>query len=225
MAGMSVPDWRTSTAGSRVRVALWLHSEVGRGGTFTKSDLRAAFPNVEQIDRRMRDLRPEGWVIATYREDRSLTPDELRLVEEGGAVWERGYTARPAPGGLSDQQRKAVLADDGFCCVFCGAAAGCAYPDDPIRTAILSATRVEADGDPAMWVAACDRCRAASVRAPMAVEDLLEGLNTLDSAQRERLRSWVAQGSRPRPLEEQLWAAYRVLPAAARQAVRERLEP
>src|SRR5437660_369339 len=91
---MSVPDWRTSGSGARVRVALWLFSEVGASGTFTKADLREAFPGVEQIDRRMRDLRPEGWVITTYQEDRSLDVDELRLVEVGGAVWERGYRSR-----------------------------------------------------------------------------------------------------------------------------------
>ena len=75
---MDVPDWRTSRTGSKTRVALWLVAEVGAGGTFTKADLRAAFPAIEQVDRRMRDLRTEGWVIATYREDRSLAADELR---------------------------------------------------------------------------------------------------------------------------------------------------
>ena len=58
------------------------------------AELRNAFPSVEQIDRRMRDLRAEGWVIATYREDRSMSQDELRLVAMGGRVWEEAYHSR-----------------------------------------------------------------------------------------------------------------------------------
>lgn len=57
---MTVPDWRTHQAGTRVRVALWLHSEVPVGSSFTKAQLRDAFPGVEQVDRRMRDLRASG---------------------------------------------------------------------------------------------------------------------------------------------------------------------
>ncbi len=64
----NVPDWRDGTLGTRVRVALWLASEVGEGGTFRKQQLRDAMPGVEQIDRRMRDLRPAGWEILTYRD-------------------------------------------------------------------------------------------------------------------------------------------------------------
>lgn len=59
----------------------------------------------------------------------------------------------------------------------------------------------------------------------MTAEDVLERIEGLDDAQRERIRAWVERGSRPRPLEEGLWAAYRVLPATAREVVRDRLEP
>src|SRR3954468_17866908 len=103
---MDVPDWRTSGAGSKIRVALWLVAAVGTGGTFTKADLRAAFPAVEQVDRRMRDLRADGWVIATYREDRSLASDELRLVRVGAPVWETGY--RPRSRAVPARERRAV---------------------------------------------------------------------------------------------------------------------
>src|SRR3954452_13389047 len=113
MGVMTVPDWKTSTKGTRVRVALWLHSEVGDGGTFKKAQLREAFPGVEQIDRRMRDLRAEGWVLATYREDRSLEPDELRLVQVGGRVGEPTYRSRQSST-ITDKERKAVFAADNY---------------------------------------------------------------------------------------------------------------
>ena len=43
-----LPDWRDQSFGTRVRVALWLASQVGEGGTFSSQDLRAAMPGVEQ---------------------------------------------------------------------------------------------------------------------------------------------------------------------------------
>ena len=112
---MSIPDWRTSKSGTRIRVALWLVSEVGPGGTFTKTQLREAFPAVEQIDRRMRDLREHGWVISTYREDRSLAPDELRLVTVGGHVWDKAHRGASRRA-LTENERRQVLARDGFSC-------------------------------------------------------------------------------------------------------------
>lgn len=53
-------DWRNADLGTRVRVALWLRDEIGEGGTFSKAALRAAISGAEQVDRRMRDLRPHG---------------------------------------------------------------------------------------------------------------------------------------------------------------------
>jgi hypothetical protein len=140
MSVMTLPDWKTSRAGARVRVALWLYQVVGEGGAFTKAQLREAFPNVEQIDRRMRDLRPEGWVIATYREDRSLSPDELRLVETGGKVWETAYRSRQEKM-PTEKERQAVFAADNFACAYCGIGGGERYPDDSVRTAKLSVVR------------------------------------------------------------------------------------
>ena len=71
-----------------MRVAHWLYSKVGQGNVFTKADLRDAIPGVEQVDRRMRDLRPLGWVIKTYREMPALHANELYLDKIGSRVWE-----------------------------------------------------------------------------------------------------------------------------------------
>ena len=110
---------------------------------FTKSHLRDAFPSVEQIDRRVRDLRAEGWTIATSREDLELSPDEQRLVTIGGHVWQPGYQSR-APKAISDKERRAVLSAAGYRCVICGASAGDTFPDDPVRTARLGVQRLPA---------------------------------------------------------------------------------
>ena len=142
---MSAPDWRTSGSGTRIRAALWLMDVVGVGNSFTKAELRTAFPGVEQIDRRLRDLRDDGWVIATNREDRSLDPDELRFVSMGGPVWERGYR-RPGAPAASRKMRLAVFAADRHTCVVCGVIGGDTFPDDPLRVARLTCQRLSGDG-------------------------------------------------------------------------------
>jgi hypothetical protein len=216
---MSVPNWKTSTAGTRVRAALWLHTEIGVGGTFTKAQLRSAFPNVEQVDRRMRDLRPEGWIIATYREDRSLAPDELRLVEEGGPVWQRGYRSR-ANAAVSEKDRQAAFAADGYACTHCGIMGGESYPDEPLRSAILSASRIPATDGTIALLTLCDRCQAGSQEAPF---DAVGALEALSAEQRTRLAGWIDSGRRPEPPEEIFWRRYRRLPATARRVIADRL--
>lgn len=218
---MTLPDWRTSRAGTRVRVALWLASEVGAGGAFTKAQLREAFPGVEQVDRRMRDLRAEGWIITTYREDRSLAPDELGLVRLGGSVWEPGYRSKASSSGVSDKLRQEIFAADGFVCVYCGIGGGESYPDDPLRTAKLMIARAQAadDGSPRL-ATVCDRCHARG-REDESGEDLMTTIAELDPRSRERLRDWIARGVRDRDPLDELWAAYRRLPSSDRARIRE----
>jgi len=219
MALVTVSDWRTSTLSSRVRAALWLHAEVGPGGSFTKQQLRDAFPNIEQIDRRMRDLRAEGWVIATYREDRSLSSsDELRLVREGGAVWERGYQSLKRDA-ISDKMRQAVFAADNYVCLFCGISGGESYPDDALRTAKLTVARVEATGNgEKQLLTCCDRCHAGQPPQETTAQ-LLGAVGSMTAEQQDRLGAWVRSGKRAIAPEHLLWARYRRLPAEARDAV------
>jgi hypothetical protein len=152
---MSVPDWRTSSKGTRVRVALWLLQEVGEGNSFTKADLRGAFPGVEQVDRRMRDLRPQGWEIHTNQQDPTLAPDELRLVHTGTPVWEVGRSDPSIPRGPGRSERQAVLRRDDYTCQVCGVGSAEAYPDDPTDRAVLLVVVAPAGG----LLTACRRCR------------------------------------------------------------------
>jgi len=219
---MTVPDWRTSTAGTRSRVALWLHSEIGVNGTFTKAQLRDAFPGVEQVDRRMRDLRSEGWVLRTYREDRSLSVDELRLVTEGGAVWESRYRSKTA-GGVTDKERQAIFAADEYACVYCGVGGGEPYSDDQLRTAKLTLSRVPGLDGTVQLRTTCDRCHVA---APTEVFDdsALQRLQSLDESARASLRGWVRKGVRQPSSEETLWILYRRLPRDSRAAFESALQ-
>jgi hypothetical protein len=216
---MAVPDWRTMQAGTRIRAAVWLHTVIGVGGTFTKAVLRETFPGVEQVDRRVRDLRTEGWVIATNREDPSLEPDELRLVAEGGPVWEKGYRSRRA-GKPTDQQRQATFAADNYACVYCGVAAGEPYPDDELRSAKLSAIRVEADRpDSRSLLTLCDRCRAGAGEL-QTDGNIVNEIRTLPTEQRRTVQSWIERGERSWSPAERLWVRYRHLPASQRESIR-----
>ena len=159
--GRGLPDWRSLTAGTKVRVALWLASEVGEGGTFRMQDLRAAMPGIEQVDRRMRDLRPAGWVLETYRENPRLRSDELRLLRIGDAVWEPTYRSRRRT--VPNRLRLQVMERDGFRCVRCGAGAGETYPDDESQRARLTVRAIGVLPRDGSWTAGdlvteCRRC-------------------------------------------------------------------
>ncbi|MGW5116466.1 hypothetical protein ACWEQ8_13715 [Streptomyces noursei] len=95
MAESRLPDWTNAKMGTMVRAALWLVAEVGEGNVYTKDQLQAAFPGVAQVDRRVRDLRNHGWVIATNRDDVLLAPHETRFVRAGDPVWEPGVRRAP----------------------------------------------------------------------------------------------------------------------------------
>lgn len=220
---MNLPDWRTSSAGTRTRAALWLASQIGEGGVFTKAQLREAFPGVEQIDRRMRDLRQDGWILSTYAQERSLAVDELRLVKIGGLVWEAGYKSQLTRS-ASDRERRETLARDNFACVFCGIGAGETYSDDPAHSGQLSVTWCAAAGPAGRYVTTCKRCRN-----PLAGNDssdaAYEAAAPLQPAESRVLAEWIRAGYRtPRQIDK-AWALVRLLSKAERDDLLTRLEP
>lgn len=94
-----MPSWENEKLGTMKRAALWLVDVVQEGGTFTKEDVKGAFPGVSQADRRVRDLRAHGWKIDTAREDASLGQHEQRFVAAGslsGSRARRPRAARPS---------------------------------------------------------------------------------------------------------------------------------
>lgn len=217
MPHVSLPDWKTSTAGTRVRVALWLASEIGEGGSFRKAMLRAAFPGVEQVDRRMRDLRSDGWILQTYQQDRSLGVDELRVTKIGAPVWDPSYTGRPAKVPRADRA-KALAADD-FRCIACGICAGESYPDEPLHAAQLTVTL---DGSGAAR-AVCGNCHG-SVGAPLDAAEFASAAAGLAPDERKLLIGWVQSGARSWSQAEELWAKFRWMTAEERSAAKELLQ-
>ncbi|MEU9018196.1 hypothetical protein [Actinomadura sp. NPDC048394] len=228
---MNAPAWDDPElkAGTMVRAALWLVQEVGEGNTFTKEQLRAAFPGVSQIDRRVRDLRDYGWSILANTEDASLTTEEQRFAKIGAAVWDpkerRAASPRNSP---SAKEIRATFERDDFLCTVCGIAGGEEYPDDPNRTAVLSATRrttVLPDGrQEVLLVTECKRCRAGSSDAAARADEIVADIRILDPTERRRLARWIQRNRRVSTPVDRVWSAYRRLPADARAEVLTELE-
>lgn len=220
------PDWRDPGLGARIRVALWLYHEVGEGRKFNKQQLRTAIPGVEQIDRRMRDLRPAGWVIRTYRDMASLSPDELFLEKIGTHVWEPGKRSAGLRS-VSGKLRREVMDRDHHRCVRCGITAGEEYPDEPGSAARLTLGHVNPHkyGSKAQLddlVTECARCNETAKQftgVQLSAEQVWDRIQELPRREKEKLLQWMASGRRPMSPTENAWAHYRQLPAAQRDTI------
>ncbi|WP_213010850.1 hypothetical protein [Paractinoplanes toevensis] len=209
------------------RAALWLVQEVGEGNTFTKGQLRDAFPDVAQIDRRMRDLRDFGWKIDTNREDIGLDPNEQRFAQRGIPVWEPGKATRSGAATITSNQRREILARDGYLCRSCGIGPGDKYPGTEMTSQLDVArrkVRMEDGRHEVRLVVECNRCRVGGGRNQAAnLGDLLSRIGKLPMIEKRMLAGWVDRDSRTFSAVEQIWADYRTLPQEARESVREAL--
>lgn len=208
-----------------VKGALWLLQQVGEGNRFTKKQLREAFPDASQADRRFRDLRDYGWVILTNTEDATLAPEDQRFVKAGIPVWDPAARRAAAPQkAVSAKEKKAVLARDGYMCTSCGISGGEEYLDDSNRTAVLSVTSLEVvmpDGEKeTLLTTECKRCRSGFDGVPVRTGDVLDAIKELDQADRARLLRWMNRGRRGSTALERAWNSYRRLPGEARDALR-----
>ena len=226
----SMPDWHDGAMGTRIRVALWLVQEVGEGNRFRKQQLRDAMPGVEQIDRRMRDLRPAGWVIQNYRDTVGLGPEELLFKKQGLPVWEpthRSAGLRVIPQRL----RNEVLERDNNRCVRCGILAGELYPDDPGTTARLTMGHVNphkhgSSATAADLVTECARCNESLKHltpARLSVEQVWDRVAELGRADRAKVLAWVTAGRREATPVERAASLVFQLPAVHRDEIQKRL--
>lgn len=226
---MEQPSWDDAAAGgTMIRGALWLLQVVGEGNTFTKNDLRKAFPGVAQADRRIRDLRDYGWVVHSSTEDASLIAEDQRFVSPGVDVWDaKARRAAASDKRVTAKERQAVLTRDGYMCTLCGVAGGEPYPDDSVMTAVLSVSRRRVigtgDAEETILVTECKRCRAGGAPAPLTVEDVLATARALEPGERRRLLRWVERGRRGATDLDRAWARYLRVPPEQRDVAAERL--
>ncbi|MFF4122667.1 HNH endonuclease [Microbispora rosea] len=224
------PDWRNERLGTRVRVALWLLSEVGEGNSFTKDQLRQAFPKAEQVDRRLRDLRESGWVIHTNRTHSRLGASEMLFAEAGEPIWEPGRTIWSTRRALTPHIRDKVFERDGYSCVNCGLSVVEGPLEASIKTVleIAHVTPLAAGGTSGLenLITLCANCHRlfdhGTVQHPDAEEvwDIVQELSEQDQA---RLLAWIAMDRKPPTQAEKAWSLYRRLRPEQRTSVAHRL--
>ncbi|ASR33652.1 hypothetical protein BAY61_00105 [Prauserella marina] len=221
---MEMPSWRDTDTkrGSMARGALWLVQEIGINGIFTKSDVREAFPEVSQIDRRLRDLRDYGWQIDTHREDPELKQDEQRLVQVGAEVWVPGQAKAKPKTSVTAAQRKKVMEADGWLCRSCGLAGGDIYDDG--ATAQLDIARRNVllpDGTEEVQLSTeCKKCRVGGRGSVVDLGEILRLVELLGPLEKTIFGGWLSADERRLSGMERLWGLYRAMPADSRAAVR-----
>ncbi|GAA1584006.1 hypothetical protein GCM10009804_45450 [Kribbella hippodromi] len=225
---MNLPPWQDDSLGTMKRVALWLIQVVGEGNDFTKEALRADFPSVSQIDRRMRDLRDFGWRIDTNREDPALGAHQQRFVTQGDPVWEPGRAGKRSKRStaIGAGLRRQVLSADGHMCRSCGITPGDTYAGG-YETAQLDIARREVlrpDGSVEIeLITECNRCRVGGRDLTADRGAVLANVSALSGAERRVLAGWVNADAREFSRLERIWSEYRTLPEPSRTAVRQEL--
>lgn len=221
--GKIPPRWNDPElrAGTKIRTALWLLAEVGVGNIFTKEQHRSAFPGIVQADRRLRDLRPAGWIIHTSLEDVTLNSSEQRFVAAGSPIWDPSGADTAGSKGLSASERRKVLAEAGYRCAVCGIAGGEHYSDTPWMSAILAVakrTLVGAGGlSEVCYVAECKLCQSGGAKTED-VARLIAQIEGLPHADKKTL-TYLAGLLAGSPLLK-VWAQYCQLSPVASAEVR-----
>ncbi|MEV6026154.1 hypothetical protein [Streptomyces sp. NPDC052036] len=225
---MTLPSWQDTKLGSMARAALWLLLVVGEDKIFTKAQLRAAFPDVAQIDRRIRDLRDRGWRIDTSRDDPSLKQQEQRFVARGEDVWIPGKSKAPKhKNSLTAAQRLKVFQADNYLCRSCGIAGGEAY-EDGITLSVLNVARRKVlmpDGTvDYQLVTECKRCGAGGADREVDLGVILDLAEALSPMERQVFSAWIVADQRSLSPMEKIWGLYRTLPEDSRKAVADTLD-
>ncbi|MFE5948047.1 HNH endonuclease [Streptomyces sp. NPDC056480] len=224
-------SWRDESLGARVRVALWLRDEVGEGGVFSKASIREAVQGTEQVDRRMRDLRPADWVILTYRDKPSLQPDQLYLEKIGLPVWEPEHRAAGLRQ-ISARTRRYVYERDGHMCRRCGVAAAEQYADEPGTHARLTLGHVNphksgSGANAEDLITECARCNETVKHltgVQMTKEQVWDRMKELPVHGKRNLLAWMKDDFRSLSPVEKAWGMYRQLPASVREELEGDLE-
>lgn len=134
------PGTKRSFGGER-RLAAYLYFNVDIGGTFTMRQLREALgeedtpEQAEHLNRRLRNLKPQGWRFRSYKDQYGQAMDEYVLEEKGNKLWLGERTRRST---ISAALKRQVYERDHNRCVICGVGAREPYPGEPGTEARLT---------------------------------------------------------------------------------------
>lgn len=189
------------------------------------TQVRGEIPHVNQIDRRMRELRDVGWVIRTYKDNAQLMPDELLVEVIGDRIWEPGYK-RPRAG-VTAGTRRIIFERDEHRCQVCGIGANEEYPHLPGRTARLTIghwipQQRGGSDDPSNLRTECSLCNEAAKNLTATPTDpalVMARVKELPRKDKATLLVWMAQGKRSYTRTEEAWSLICQMPSAEREAL------
>lgn len=219
--------------GVELKVAAWLAFNVPVGGHFTTKEVRAVLgendiPNSdEHFQRRLRELRKDGWGLSSNKYDRNVPPEYYRIDQVG---WHPGLgEMRPKRRGVSTTLSRQVFDRDGWRCRVCGIASGQQYEDG--THARLTVGHVLADefgGKPTIGNlrAECSHCNEPvrnDLAKPESTEEIMTAVRNLPNRDLERLAEWLRVGERTRSRVDVLYDRIRQPPEDSRAEVSDRV--
>jgi hypothetical protein len=206
--------WRLTTwpgknqkFGAERKIAAWLAFNKRVGETFTFREIREALGREvantdEHLQRRLRQLRKDGWEIPSGKYDPNVGASGYRLDKMG---WHPAQGARPRDESkVSEADRRKVFERDGNRCVLCGVGAGEPYPDEPTRRAVLTVGHrrpgaFQGSGSLSNLQAECARCNEPARAGTAAVEEYTAveyAVRELPTRDKRSLLEWLREGRR-----------------------------
>ena len=224
------PD-RKLRFGDERKIAAWLAFNKKPGDRFTLPELREALGdgvkinNAEHLNRRLRSLRKDGWIVPSGKHDSSVGASGYRLEVIG---WHPALGSRPKdPAHVSNATRVMVLKRDGSRCVICGVGDGEPYPDQPERKAVMTvghrvAGHFLGTGSLDNLQTECALCNE-SIRAgaglPETYEQVLYAVRELKKTEKGTLLEWLSTGQRTRSSLDKVFDRARKLSHGDRDAL------
>lgn len=185
------------------RIAAWLAFHKRPGDTFTTVELRNALgdgdiPNGdEHFQRRLRELRKDGWQIPSVKYDRNLEVEHYRVDVSG---WHPAQGPRPKKPTITAAVRREVFDRDQHRCWSCGLGANESNPANGNLPTVLTVGHVKAlqhggVSDPGNLRTECSYCNE-TVRSdmyePPAIEIVMSKVRNLNSENLRLLLRWTA---------------------------------
>jgi 5-methylcytosine-specific restriction endonuclease McrA len=204
------------------------------GETFTMEALRAKLGSdgvperAEHLNRRLRRLRDNGWIITSPRDDRTLPRATYRLDGKGRRLW---LGEREPDDSVSQRSRRLVLDRDGHRCTVCGIGRGERYPGEPRITATLTAGhRVPRErggsNDIENLRTECARCNEPIRHEgadPESYDEVVAEVRGLKKDDLKSLLMWLESGERTRSKLDRAYDRVRELSPADRKSMLERV--
>lgn len=213
--------------GAERRIASFLWFKLNIGDLFTMKLLREELGDgedaeaAEQLNRRLRSLRKDDWILDSIKDDRSLPTDAYRLERKGKKIWLGEPRVNKS---ISQRTRRLVFERDGYRCVLCGVGGSEPYPGDPDSKAKLTvghrlAQERSGSIDLENLRTECARCNEPlrhELRNPESLDEVLAEIRILRKTDLQLLLEWMQTGTRSRSKLDRVYDRARMLSPAER---------